>query len=263
MTDRLGNVADALAWLDPWIGVIAYDHDAAAATRFGPAVYGQKFPSHSAAKIADCSGMVMRGAIEAGMPRWYQGIPESSGSTNAWADRHPDLLVYSIHGGGRYGSLSEALRLCARGTVFGIGDYQNLDAGHTGYIADEPNGTPIRQTLESASSLGGIRHGSTGRFSDKHAITHLYELPMHYTTTEISDGEMTMDQECAAAFAKVDAKLDTLLAFDAELKATTPDPKRPWVASLTLLRTNVVGFIDEMKGPRTAQPWSDWFGRTK
>lgn len=171
-----GSVEAGIAWIEQhFLNNVSYDHAAGAATRFGPQVPGQLFPSSSSVRIMDCSGLVIRAAVEGGMPRYHEGIPESSGSMDQWADAHPVLLLWSNRGGGKYQTLRDAVAHAPRGAVFGIGGYRNGDAGHTGYLLG-----PGGQTLESASGLGGCRYGSIWRFSGVHAVTHLYLMPMHY-----------------------------------------------------------------------------------
>ncbi len=171
-----GSVNAGIDWVVAhFLNNVSYDHAAAAATRFGPMVVGQKFPAKTNIRLADCSGIVTRAAVEGGMPRYHEGIPESSGDMDRWADANPQYLLWSKNGGGKYPSLREAVAHAPRGTVFGIGGYQNGDAGHTGFLLGADG-----KTLESASSLGGVRYGSIWRFGTSHAITHLYLLPMNY-----------------------------------------------------------------------------------
>ncbi len=106
----------------------------------------------------------------AGCPATTKDSPNRPG---AWTNG-PTPTRTSCSGGGRYASRQQALSAAPRGAVFGIGGYQNGDAGHTGYLLG------AGQTLESASSLGGCRYGSVYRFTGAHQITHVYLLPMVY-----------------------------------------------------------------------------------
>lgn len=174
MTTLAGQVQTGLAFLDRFVGIWGYDHAAAAATRFGPDVAGSVMHTGSSARIADCSGAVTRALVEGGMPRHHEGFPESSGDMNRWADAHPDRLLWSVRGGGKYGTKGEAIQQAPDGAIFGIGGYLNGDAGHTGFLR------PVARTLESSSGTNGVARASAYRFTARHPITHVYLAPTNY-----------------------------------------------------------------------------------
>src|SRR5207253_1134346 len=99
---RMATMTATVQWIERHgLNVWGYDHAAAWSTRYGPAVPGQLYPSRSAKLIADCSGIIVRGLIEAGMARGARGFPESSGDMAVWAERQgPPTLLWSIRGRG-------------------------------------------------------------------------------------------------------------------------------------------------------------------
>lgn len=65
----------------------------------------------------------------------------------------------------------------------------------------------------------------------------------------LPEGDLTMDEEARAAFAKVDAKLETLLAFDSELKGVpVDDPKLAHVGLAQRIKNVDLGLGELKRG---------------
>lgn len=259
-----GDAQKSAEWLARLAdGRISYDHVAANATRFGPELPMSVMHTGSHAYIMDCSGGLIRGCVEGGMPRYHEGFGESSSEMAAWAEKHPERLLWSIHGGGRYETFAEAWEAAPRFAFVVVGDKALGDFGHVFSKWDDDT------TLESASSTDGLRFGNPDRFTGSHKPTQVLLAPIHYPGfDEVPQEDDVTHEEYTDLLAEVQTQgraIAKISAFVDEFKSDIPskdgDTKFPHKGLAILLRKNVIGFVEELKTPTGGFTWSGLLGR--
>ncbi|MGZ7016148.1 MAG: hypothetical protein ACXVL8_03225 [Acidimicrobiia bacterium] len=219
----VGDIDAALTFLKRFVGVWAYDHDAAERTRFGPLTPGSKFPTSSATAICDCSGAVIRALVEGGMTRGHAGFGENSALMARWAEAHPEINI------GTAAARNTPGALLVKGGVNGFGD-----AGHVAFSLGDGH------TLESNS-----HHGLCIDDADRLVWSHGLLAPVNYSLPQQEEDDMTPEQ--AADLARTKALVEDLHAFMGEIRDHPPNPEQPWFGLVAKIN-DLAAFASELKG---------------